>query len=191
MRTRLPPPSSSINFFGAKAMGMAMAMLALDAEALYGALREGVRPLFKPGAVLVGIWSGGAWLAERLHSDLSLTGKPGVISSTLHRDDFGSRGLASGSDATSLPFAVEGAHIVLIDDVLYTGRTTRAVVNELFDFGRPASVTLAVLVDRGGRELPIQPALSAARVTLPAAQRLALARDDAGRFSFDIREAVA
>jgi len=77
---------------------------------------------------------------------------------------------------------------VLIDDVLYTGRTTRAVINELFDFGRPASVTLAVLVDRGGRELPIQPAYSAARITLPPARRLSLARDEAGRFSFNIEE---
>ena len=164
-------------------------MLALDAEALYGALREGVRPLLKPGAVLVGIWSGGAWLAERLHSDLSLTGKPGVISSTLHRDDFGSRGLASGSDATSLPFAVEGAHIVLIDDVLYTGRTIRAVVNELFDFGRPASVKLAVLVDRGGREMPVDAAFAAARIALPATQRLSLARDESGRFRFAVETA--
>ena len=76
--------------------------------------------------------------------------------------------------------------MLLIDDVLYTGRTTRAVINELFDFGRPASVTLAVLVDRGGRELPIEPAAAAARVTLPPNQRLALTRDEAGRFSFDI-----
>ncbi|MDZ4390011.1 MAG: phosphoribosyltransferase family protein, partial [Gemmatimonadales bacterium] len=69
--------------------------------------------------------------------------------------DFGSRGLATTTDATALPFEIDGRHILLIDDVLYTGRTTRAVINELFDFGRPASVTLAVLVDRGGRELPI------------------------------------
>ena len=166
-----------------------MTMLALDAEALYGALREGVRPLLKPGAVLVGIWSGGAWLAERLHGDLSPAGKPGVISSTLHRDDFGSRGLASGSDATSLPFSVAGAHIVLIDDVLYTGRTIRAVVNELFDFGRPASVKLAVLVDRGGREMPVDAAFAAARIALPATQRLSLARDEAGRFRFAVEVA--
>jgi pyrimidine operon attenuation protein / uracil phosphoribosyltransferase len=139
--------------------------------------------------VLVGIWSGGAWLAERLQRDLGLEGEHGVISSALHRDDFGSRGLAAGADHTRLPFDVEGRPIVLIDDVLYTGRTTRAVINELFDFGRPASVTLAVLVDRGGRELPIQPAFSAARVALPRSQKLTLAHDAAGRFSFDIKEA--
>ena len=165
-------------------------MLQLDAEALYGELRQGVRALLPPDAALVGIWSGGAWLAERLQADLGLQGRHGVISSMLHRDDFGSRGLAAGSDATSLPFAIEGRHIVLIDDVLYTGRTIRAVINELYDFGRPASVQLAVLVDRGGRELPIAAAFAAARIVLPATQRLSLARGDGGRFSFALREST-
>jgi pyrimidine operon attenuation protein/uracil phosphoribosyltransferase len=166
-----------------------MTTLLLDAEALYTELREGVRTLLKPDTSLVGIWSGGAWLAERLQADLKLSGPHGVISSTLHRDDFGERGLASGTDATHLPFAIDGRHILLIDDVLYTGRTIRAVVNELFDFGRPASVQLAVLVDRGGRELPIQAAYAAARVALPAAQRLSLAREEqGGRFTFTVKE---
>ena len=166
-----------------------MSRLNLDAEALYADLLTGVRPLLQADSVLVGIWSGGAWLAERLQRDLQRPGEHGVISSALHRDDFGSRGLTAGADHTRLPFEVEGKPIVLIDDVLYTGRTIRAVINELYDFGRPASVQLAVLVDRGGRELPIQPAVSAARITLPRGQRLSLARDDAGHFSFDIREA--
>jgi pyrimidine operon attenuation protein/uracil phosphoribosyltransferase len=133
-------------------------------------------------------WSGGAWLAERLQRDLALEGEPGVITSALHRDDFDKRGMSAGTGQTRLPFEVEGRHLVLIDDVLYTGRTTRAVINELFDFGRPASVTLAVLVDRGGRELPIQPDYSAARITLPPEHRLSLARGDDGRFSFNIME---
>ena len=166
-----------------------MSTLLLDAEALYIDLLAGVRTLLKPGGALVGIWSGGAWLAERLQRDLSLAGEHGVISSALHRDDFGSRGMAAGADHTRLPFDVDGRHIVLIDDVLFTGRTTRAVINELFDFGRPASVTLAVLVDRGGRELPIEPALSAGRVGLPKGKRLSLAPDEKGKFSFDIKEA--
>ena len=165
--------------------------LTLDAEALYASLRDAVRRQLaeRPGASLAGIWSGGAWLAERLQADLGLLGSHGVISSTLHRDDFGERGLASGTDPTHLPFAIDGRHILLVDDVLYTGRTIRAVINEMFDFGRPASVQLAVLVDRGGRELPIQPAFSAARVALPRGQRLSLARDEQGHFSFDIKEA--
>jgi pyrimidine operon attenuation protein/uracil phosphoribosyltransferase len=139
-------------------------------------------------AVLVGIWRGGAWLAERLQRDLQRSGECGVISSALHRDDFGSRGMSASADHTRLPFDVNGKPIVLIDDVLYTGRTIRAVINELYDFGRPASVTLAVLVDRGGRELPIAAAVSAARITLPHGQRLSLARDDTGRFTFEIEE---
>jgi pyrimidine operon attenuation protein/uracil phosphoribosyltransferase len=163
-------------------------MLQLDAEALYADLREGVRGLLRDDGVLVGIWSGGAWLAERLHADLGRPGRHGVISSTLHRDDFGSRGLSSGTRPTDLPFTVEGAHIVLLDDVLYTGRTIRAVINELFDFGRPASVTLAVLVDRGGRELPIAAAWAAARIALPASRRLSLDRDAQGLLRFVVED---
>jgi pyrimidine operon attenuation protein/uracil phosphoribosyltransferase len=165
-----------------------MTLLQLDAEALYTELRDGVRHLLPQDAALVGIWSGGAWLAERLQRDLGLPGHHGVISSMLHRDDFGSRGLAGGAAATQLPFAIDDRHIVLVDDVLFTGRTARAVVNELFDFGRPASVTLAVLVDRGGRQLPVAAAFAAARISLPAAQRLSLARDPAGRFTFAVEE---
>ena len=166
-----------------------MSSLHLDAEALYLDLLAGVAALLQPDAVLIGVWSGGAWLAERLQRDLQRPGAHGVISSTLHRDDFGSRGLAGG-DATRLPFDVTGKPVVLIDDVLYTGRTIRAVINELYDFGRPASVTLAVLVDRGGRELPIAAAYSAARIALPREQRLSLARSDSGAFSFDIGSAA-
>jgi pyrimidine operon attenuation protein / uracil phosphoribosyltransferase len=167
-----------------------MSTLSLDAEALAADLARRLRSLPVPegGFVLVGIWSGGAWLAERLQRELGLPGAHGVISSTLHRDDFGSRGLASTADPTALPFDVDGRHVLLIDDVLHTGRTTRAVINELFDYGRPASVTLAVLVDRGGRELPIEASVSAARITLPASQKLTLARDEAGRLSFAITD---
>jgi pyrimidine operon attenuation protein/uracil phosphoribosyltransferase len=166
-----------------------MSSLTLDAESLYLDLLAGVRRLVRPDSLLVGVWSGGAWLAERLQRDLKRQGEHGVISSTLHRDDFSSRGLAAGADATRLPFHVSGKPVVLIDDVLYTGRTIRAVINELYDFGRPASVTLAVLVDRGGRELPIEPAYSAARITLPREQRLSLARTESGAFSFNIKGA--
>ena len=162
--------------------------LSLDAEALYLALVDGVRALRRSDTQLAGIASGGAWLAERLQHDLGLDGDAGVISSSMHRDDFAQRGLAISAQ-TVLPFDVNGAHVILIDDVLYTGRTLRAVINELFDYGRPASVQLAVLVDRGARELPVQADYAAARVTLPAAQQLALARDDAGRFSFKVEGA--
>ena len=164
-----------------------MTRIDLDAEQLYAELLAGVRGLLRADAALVGIWSGGAWLAERLQRDLGLAGEPGVISSALHRDDFSQRGLSAGADHTKLPFAIEGRHIVLIDDVLYTGRTIRAAINELYDFGRPASIALAVLVDRGGRELPIEAACAVATIALPSSERLSLVRDDAGRFSFEIR----
>lgn len=160
-----------------------MSPQALDPEALYRDLLPAVRSLLRPDSALVGIWSGGAWLAERLQRDLGLAGEAGVISSALHRDDYARRGMSAGADPTRLPFAIEGRHIVLIDDVLFTGRTIRAAVNELYDFGRPASVALAVLVDRGGRELPVAAAYAAAIVALPAAQRLSLVRDAEGGFT--------
>ncbi len=165
-----------------------MSTLTLDAEALYRELLRGVRALCPPGTRLVGVTSGGAWLAERLQRDLQLPGEYGVISSALHRDDFARRGMASSAQ-TALPFDVNDARILLLDDVLYTGRTIRAVLNELFDYGRPASVQLAVLVDRGGRELPIQADFAAARVALAPDQSLALARDAQGVFSFKVEAA--
>ena len=166
-----------------------MSSLMLDAEALYGELQRGVAALCNPQTRLVGITSGGAWLAERLQPDLKRPGKAGVISSAMHRDDFSKRGLSAAAAQTVLDFDVNGADIVLLDDVLYTGRTIRAVINEIFDYGRPASIQLAVLVDRGGRELPIQPDFCAARVNLPPSQSLALARDEAGHFSFKVEAA--
>ena len=149
--------------------------LSLDAEALYAELCKGVRSLLTPETRLVGVTSGGAWLAERLQKDLALTGEAGAISSAMHRDDFAQRGLSSGGQ-TQLPFEIQAADVLILDDVLYTGRTLRAVINELFDYGRPASVRLAVLVDRGGRQLPIQADFAAARVALPDTQSLALVR---------------
>ena len=162
-----------------------MSTLTLDAEALYVELLAGVRALRRPDTRLVGVTSGGVWLAERLQRDLGLPGRCGVISSSMHRDDYARRGMTVGAQ-TQIDFDVNEAQILLLDDVLYTGRTIRAVINELFDFGRPASVKLAVLVDRGGRELPIQADCCAARVSLPATQSLALARSETGVFSFNL-----
>ena len=156
-----------------------------EAEALYGDLLRGVQTLMNVDTRLVGIASGGVWLVERLQRDLGLAGAPGTISSAMHRDDFARRGLSSSAQ-TALPFDVNGADVLLLDDVLYTGRTIRAVLNELFDFGRPARVRLAVLVDRGGRELPVAADFAAARLTLPETQSLALARDAQGAFSLQV-----
>jgi pyrimidine operon attenuation protein / uracil phosphoribosyltransferase len=166
-----------------------MSSLMLDAEALYNDLRLAMPPLlaaFPEPTRLVGVASGGAWLAHRLQKDLQLAGEAGVLSSSMHRDDFSQRGLASSAQ-TLLPFDVNGAHLIVVDDVLYTGRTIRAVMNELFDYGRPASVRLVVLVDRGGRQLPVQPDLAVARVSLPASQTLSLAQAEEGKFTFQVQ----
>ena len=168
--------------------------LMLDAEALYKELLRYVQQTITPATQLVGVTSGGAWLVERLQQDLKRTLPAGTISSSMHRDDFSQRGMSSGGQ-TVLPFDVTGADILLFDDVLYTGRTIRAVVNELFDYGRPQRVQLAVLVDRGGRELPIHAEFAAARLVLPANQSLALARSEngpqAGNFSFEVQTKAA
>lgn len=169
-----------------------MSSLTLDAEALYREVLRAMQQLlatYDRVPRLVGVASGGVWLAERLRTDLALADEAGSLSSAMHRDDFSRRGL-SASGHTVLPFDVNGADLIVLDDVLYTGRTIRAVLNELFDYGRPASVKLVVLVDRGGRELPIQADFAAARVALPAAQSLALARGEDGQFSFQVQGAT-
>ena len=159
--------------------------LSLDAQSLYAQMLKDLNHLVPASAHLVGITSGGAWLAQQLQNDMHRTHAMGVVSSSMHRDDYSQRGM-SDSAATHLPFEVDGAVIWLIDDVLFTGRTLRAVINELFDYGRPASVHLAVLVDRAGRELPIQADYAAARLNLPAGQSLRLMRGEAGQFVFSV-----
>ena len=163
--------------------------LALNANHLYESLRYELQQRLKPSDHLIGITSGGAWLAEALTRDLKRS-PHGVISSAMHRDDFSKRGL-SASMPTHIPFDVNGAQVWLVDDVLYTGRTLRAVLNELFDHGRPAGVRLAVLVDRGGRELPLEAAVAAARVSLPSSQSLRLAKAEAGGFVFSVKDSGA
>ncbi|MDR2926088.1 MAG: bifunctional pyr operon transcriptional regulator/uracil phosphoribosyltransferase PyrR [Azoarcus sp.] len=126
-----------------------------DAETLCRQLAEQIRPCLKPDTVLIGIRTGGEWLTRRLHALLGLELPFGVIDISFYRDDYGAKGLHANPQRTNIPFSIENAHVILVDDVLYTGRTARAAINEIFDFGRPACIELAVLVDRGGRELPI------------------------------------
>ncbi|HTR07868.1 MAG TPA: bifunctional pyr operon transcriptional regulator/uracil phosphoribosyltransferase PyrR [Paraburkholderia sp.] len=161
-----------------------------DAETLYCAVLDEIRAAYPvdafgvPGGVaIVGIHSGGAWVAERLAHDLGALDY-GVVNVALHRDDYAKKGLHSKASPTALPFEVEGRRILLVDDVLYTGRTVRAAVNELYDYGRPAAVELAVLADRGGRELPVAARFVGGDVRLDADATLVLARGDDGRFAF-------
>jgi len=150
-----------------------------DAETLCRQLAEQIRPHLQPNTVLIGIRTGGEWLARRLHTLLELQPPPGAIDISFYRDDYGAKGLHANPQRTNIPFSIENAPVILVDDVLYTGRTTRAALNEIFDFGRPASVELAVLVDRGGRELPIAARYCAHTLPepLPASQTLRLEQD--------------
>lgn len=165
-----------------------------DAEALYRTLLEQVRaglasvPAYRDNAAIVGIHSGGAWLAERLAFDLDLKARLGFIDVSFYRDDYAKKGLHPDVKPTHIGFNVDGATILLVDDVLYTGRTTRAAINVLFDYGRPACIKLAALADRGGRELPVAPDYVGVTTTLADKQLLSLARDASGQLSLTIED---
>lgn len=161
-----------------------------SATELIDRLAGQMRPCITPATVLVGIHTGGVWIAEALHAALGLKTPLATLDVSLHRDDHHlGNGLKAGGHASQLP-DVEGAHLVLVDDVLYTGRTIRAALNEIFDYGRPARVELAVLADRGGRELPVAATYCphVLPAPLPASQSLVLERDAQGRLSFSLRE---
>ena len=164
----------------------------MNAEPLYKKLLENLRKRAELVPFeLVGLAMGGAWIAERLAKDLGLP-HYGVINVAFHRDDYAEKGMTALRTAstmpTLLPFDVNGSSVILIDDVLLTGRTVRAALNELFDFGRPAQVELMVLADRGNRELPVAANFVGERVEVPDNQILVLERDHAGKFSFQLEE---
>jgi pyrimidine operon attenuation protein / uracil phosphoribosyltransferase len=159
-----------------------------NAETLFETLAERIKPLIKANTAIVGIHSGGAWLVERLLPMLGQDLEHGILDVSFYRDDFNERGLHSETKPSQIPFDVQDKHILLIDDVFYTGRTIRAAMNELFDYGRPASITLAVLVNRGGRELPIAPQISAFDTALADTQNLQLLRHENGTFYFTLEE---
>jgi pyrimidine operon attenuation protein/uracil phosphoribosyltransferase len=164
----------------------------MNAELLYEKLLANLRIRAQAGSFeLAGLAMGGAWLAERLAKDLGFP-HYGVINVAFHRDDYAEKGMTAlrtaSSMTTHLPFDVNGANVILIDDVLLTGRTVRAALNELFDFGRPAQVELMVLADRGKRELPVSADFAAEQVQLPEQQILVLEKDVAGKFSFQLEE---
>lgn len=159
-----------------------------DAEQLLASLTEKLRPAVDETVAMIGIHTGGAWLAKRLHQALGISLPLGVLDISFYRDDYSKIGLHPQVKPSDMPFEVEGSHIILVDDVLYTGRTIRAAVNEVFDYGRPASIHLAVLIDRGGRELPIAAQYIGAALSLPADRMLELKQEADGKLSLALRD---
>lgn len=159
-----------------------------EAEVLYKELLRQVRPQVTPETGVIGVMTGGAWLAERLHRELGITQPLGVLDISFYRDDFDQTGLSRNVKPSQVPFDVQGRHVLLVDDVLHTGRTVRAAMNELFDYGRPAKIELAVLVDRGGRELPIGAQYCGGDFAASAGQVLVLDRGDTGNFTLSLSD---
>ena len=159
-----------------------------DAEQLLQALIEKMRPDIGPETGLIGIHTGGVWLAERLHQALGLATPCGTLDVSFYRDDYEKIGLHRDVKRSDIPFDVEGRPLVLVDDVLYTGRTIRAAMNELFDYGRPQSIRLAALIDRGGRELPIAAQWHGAALSVRDNEEIELTRDERGRLALTLHE---
>ena len=162
-----------------------------DAEKLCEQLAAELRPRIGAKSAMIGLYTGGAWLAERLHQMLAMKTPLGLMDIAFYRDDYAARGLKHDPKRTRIPFDVNGSDLLLVDDVLYSGRTVRAAMNELFDYGRPASISLVVLADRGGRELPICAQHCGARVEVPAGMRLRLTRADDGRLALALEPSRA
>ena len=157
-----------------------------DAEALCEALVAQLRPRLGPKSAMIGIHTGGAWLAERLHARLGVKEALGLMDIAFYRDDYHAQGLHHDPKRTRIPFDVNGRELLLVDDVLYTGRTVRAAMNELFDYGRPASIALVVLADRGGRQLPICAQYCGAQLEVPPGMRLRLQRGTDGKLALEL-----
>lgn len=160
-----------------------------DAESLCSKLAEAIRPDVVPGMAMIGLYTGGAWLAERLHPLLGLSTPLGLMDIAFYRDDYHQQGLHHDPKRSRISFEVEGRHILLVDDILYTGRTVRAAMNELFDYGRPASISLAVIADRGGRQLPIEARYCGARIQVPEGRKLRLIRRTGGDLALEFQDA--
>lgn len=154
-----------------------------DAEDLLARLAERMRGSVTPDTALIGIHTGGVWLAQRLHKALALRKPLGTVDVSFYRDDYGSRGLHAKVRPSDIPFEVADADIVLVDDVLHTGRTIRAAMNELFDYGRPRSIRLAALVDRGGRQLPIAAQFVGAEVSVADSEQIELRKNEKDQLS--------
>ena len=160
-----------------------------DGEKLCAQLAAELTRAVRPSTAMIGLYTGGVWLAERLHAALRIAEPLGTMDIAFYRDDYHQQGLARDPKRTQISFAVEGRDLLLVDDVLHTGRTVRAAMNELFDYGRPASISLVVLADRGGRELPICPQYCGCTVEVAKGMRLRLLRDDRGTLKLALQDA--
>jgi pyrimidine operon attenuation protein/uracil phosphoribosyltransferase len=152
--------------------------VALDIDTAMTRMVEQLRPMLKRDPLMVGIHTGGVWVAERLHRLLEFKEPLGTLDISFYRDDFTRIGMNPQVRTSHLPVNVEDRHLILVDDVLHTGRTIRAALNEIFDYGRPASVMLACLIERGGRELPIEPQVVGEHVKLGKNQHVKLLGPD-------------
>jgi pyrimidine operon attenuation protein/uracil phosphoribosyltransferase len=141
---------------------------------MYQAIQQKIQFLDQQEVILLGIHTGGFWIAEKLYHRLKLPTPLCSLNISFYRDDFTKIGLHPEVKPSHLPTDLDDKHIILIDDVLFTGRTVRAALNEIFDYGRPASVTLAVLLDRGSRELPICAEIVGQKITLTPTQQIKL-----------------
>ncbi len=163
----------------------------IDVDALIGNITAELKARIEAGSeepIMIGIHTGGLWVAERLHKMLGLKQALGALNISFYRDDFSRMGMHPQVSPSKLPFSVDDKHIILVDDVLYTGRTIRAALNEIFDYGRPASVILVALVERSGRELPIEASIVGKHISLGSHEHIKLNGPDV--LSLSIIEAL-
>jgi pyrimidine operon attenuation protein/uracil phosphoribosyltransferase len=149
-------------------------------EQLLDDITNKIKMQLQADTAIIGIHRGGVWIMQHVLENISQDVPYGTMDAALYRDDYAQRGLKNIPKPANIPFDINGKHIILIDDIFYTGRTTRAAMNELFDYGRPASVTLAVLINRGGAQLPITPQIQGASLLLKPNQTLKLSQDTQG-----------
>lgn len=150
----------------------------IDIPALIEQLAEHLQTLIEErklaDPLLIGIHTGGVWIAERLHQRLQIREPLGMLDISFYRDDFSQIGMHPKVKPSQLPPQLEGRDIILVDDVFYTGRTIRAALNEIFDYGRPNRIVLAVLIERDGKQIPLAPDCVGAKITLDAGYRIKL-----------------
>ena len=159
-----------------------------NAENLIESLKNKINEIIDDNTVLIGVQRGGELILQKILPDLRNTIATGSIDTSFYRDDFSSRGLKIKNKPSKIDTEINGKHIILIDDVFSSGRTVRAAMNEIFDYGRPDKITLAVLIDRNEQELPIAPQICIEKISLNKDQNLELILDENKKFAFQLKE---